>query len=782
MLLACIACASLTVSCGGKSDDAANETSCDDRTDNDGDGAIDCNDTDCSSNPVCMREHCYNLVDDDGDGDIDCDDDQCQGLSVCSGVGEDCVNGQDDDGDGQIDCSDDNCADTAACAVGAENCSNGLDDDGDGDVDCDDSSCSETAVCVGRAEDCTDGVDNDGDGAVDCDDTDCARTSACMDDGENCRNLTDDDDDGRIDCQDVDCAYTAICLGLAENCENGIDDDGDDAVDCADSQCVGTSVCVRKCTIDSDGDGTVDCQDPDVDGDGIENPDDNCPTTPNADQADTCTADEFGDACQDTDADGVLDVDDNCCKTPNPDQRNRDEGTSAPYAERGNACDPEESWEHAELEIQLAGEGEILAMADLTGDGVTDFLVGGSSQDTKLYLVPGSDQPGDTITVDETNLILDDNTVRLRSVSTGDVNGDGQADLVYGYDEVILTANGTSGAMVVYGPISTMDSVAPADAESIIRPEESLGTISTTDYDGDGKDDIVRVWSDGSNSYVEIYPGAEEYSTPLTGDDALFRLQFEGVSQARRAFVLSDFMAGADGSSGEPEFALSVGTGLGGQPATYVLSGEDLAAARDTSTNRATVSSARYTILGGNPFQQSSGRNLVEKSSDLNGDGYPDLLFRDVPCPEETGGIGVALLHPNSTGIISLENLPYKFGCGTPDRDRNFETLYAYGDLDRDGVDELWLQDAANPGRVAYYPSVATPVSFELSGYTRTFGAPVPDAGIPLYEPLVPDLRATTDIDGDGRLDLVMKGIPRTVAGEFRIEPEVPTIYVFFWP
>lgn len=69
----------------------------------------------------------------------------------------------------------------------------------------------------------------------------------------------------------------------------------------------------------------------DRDGDGIENPLDNCPGVPNPDQ-NNADGDTAGDACDfcvgkgayDTDADGRCDGDDNCYSVPNPGQENSD--------------------------------------------------------------------------------------------------------------------------------------------------------------------------------------------------------------------------------------------------------------------------------------------------------------------------------------------------------------------------------------------------------------------------------------------------------------------------
>ncbi|MGQ0794928.1 MAG: thrombospondin type 3 repeat-containing protein [Nitrosopumilaceae archaeon] len=57
----------------------------------------------------------------------------------------------------------------------------------------------------------------------------------------------------------------------------------------------------------------------DDDGDGIPNDSDNCPTVPNADQADNYGT-SAGDACEDSDSDTILDITDNCPTTQNTDQ------------------------------------------------------------------------------------------------------------------------------------------------------------------------------------------------------------------------------------------------------------------------------------------------------------------------------------------------------------------------------------------------------------------------------------------------------------------------------
>lgn len=160
---------------------------CDDMIDNDTDGDIDCDDSDCALNPVCCtpeREVCGDMTDNDCDGRVDCGDPDCAAdPACCVPRREFCRGGVDEDCDGDIDCDDSDCAGTRICCEpepGGEVCGDMRDNDCDGDIDCDDSACDDDPACCEPAptgEACGDMSDNDCDGDVDCDDSDCA--AAC---------------------------------------------------------------------------------------------------------------------------------------------------------------------------------------------------------------------------------------------------------------------------------------------------------------------------------------------------------------------------------------------------------------------------------------------------------------------------------------------------------------------------------------------------------------------------------------------------------------------------
>ncbi|PYT08141.1 MAG: hypothetical protein DMF49_06005, partial [Acidobacteria bacterium] len=145
-------------------------------------------------------------------------------------------------------------------------------------------------------------------------------------------------------------------VDLADYDGDGILNDGDGDGQYADHRCTGgqTAGCDDNCP------GTPNANQADRDGDLVGDACDNCPDTPNTDQADT-DRDGVGDACDacpgvvggdasDPDSDGIPTCRDNCPNAYNPNQLDTDaDGT-------GDACDP----------------CPFTAMNDADGDGIND--------------------------------------------------------------------------------------------------------------------------------------------------------------------------------------------------------------------------------------------------------------------------------------------------------------------------------------------------------------------------------------------------------------------------
>jgi hypothetical protein len=215
---------------------------CKDRTDNDGDQLIDCDDPGCSIHQECQVVNnadnaentlvkCSDAIDNDTNGQIDCEDTRCKSFQKCNPAvlvensPQLCSDKVDNNANGQIDCADAQCQTLLLCKPG------------DSPV--------ENTVAL-----CTDKADNNGNGKIDCADPDCAAMSACLPPVENtpslCKDGKDNDLDAITDCKDSDCENFTVC-NPAENttllCKDGADNDGDGAIDCKDTNCKDLFAC-----------------------------------------------------------------------------------------------------------------------------------------------------------------------------------------------------------------------------------------------------------------------------------------------------------------------------------------------------------------------------------------------------------------------------------------------------------------------------------------------------------------------------------------------------------
>ncbi|MGI5860855.1 MAG: thrombospondin type 3 repeat-containing protein [Myxococcales bacterium] len=188
------------------------------------------------------------------------------------------------------------------------------------------------------------------------------------------------------------------------------DSDGDGVADGADN----CPTVPNADQADTDADGLGDACEAapsDRDGDGVADSDDNCPDAANADQADE-DGDGIGDACEeappDADGDGVEDAQDNCPHNANPDQADED-GDGV-----GDACEdapPDRDGDGVEDSQDNCPDTPNPSQADSDGDGVGDACE-----------PPPPDRDGDGV---EDSL---DNCPDTPNPSQADSDGDGVGD------------------------------------------------------------------------------------------------------------------------------------------------------------------------------------------------------------------------------------------------------------------------------------------------------------------------------------------------------------------
>ncbi len=602
----------------------------------------------------------YRDVDDDGYGDSSTLVDQCFAPSGFVGLGDDC-----DDLNGAIN------------PGMAEICNGGIDDDCDGigdDVDADGDGYFDIACLDG--DDCDDAVPTTNPGATDVwydgVDQDCDGASDYDADGD----LVDSDAHGGTDCDDTD---PTILPGAVEVWYDGVDQDCDGASDYdADGDLV-----------DSDAHGGLDCDDTD-------------PTIlPSAVETWYDGVDQNCDGASDYDADADLEDSDGYggtdCDDTDPtinlaatevwyDGVDQDCDGASDYDADGDGVDKlgEGGWDCDDTDatispraLEVCDDG-IDQDCDGTSDGCTfDGDISVSTADFYVY----GDADGDRLGQGDPGL-----------ASAGDINGDGNNDLILG---AIYNDDGASDAGAAYiflGPLSGKGiSAGTADIQINGAAANDLAgraVVGLGDVDSDGYDDVLITAQGDSTTATNagaayLFLGPISSSTSSTADADT---RFDGA--AAGDLVADAAWAGDIDNDGYNDMLIASqyydpSTGADAGAATLIYG----PVTADYSLGTLRTGDARF--IGAAASDEAG--SALWGGGDLNGDGYGDVLV--AARYNDAGGSNAGTVYVNFgpvTGEIDLSASDCAFtGQAASDEAGFGASVSNAGDINNDGYDDF---------------------------------------------------------------------------------------------
>jgi Ca2+-binding RTX toxin-like protein len=360
----------------------------------------------------------------------------------------------------------------------------------------------------------------------------------------------------------------------------------------------------------------------------------------------------------------------------------------------------------------LAGAGGVEDVGDVTGDGVHDFVVQGSTQS---YLLPGPLDLHDLAAVTDRAMLTFDHSLGVPAQRMGDVNGDGVSDLVF-------VNSATQTVYMIYGGPSLLSRLLV-----------------------NGPRTLTAAMADRTISLAGGFDSGETLSA--------FALNWNGDINAGTGLPEDDILIS---SSATPGYLFDGAALVNG---SLTLADALLTLSPDSTDRQQAV---QQLFPSSSQFSASAAPNyLTLVPGDVNGDGLDDIVIADSGYMQISDTLGLTVpnrgrvyLIPGQPGGPSSSTLSLNDAASVMRDDYALGgSLSALGDLNGDGYADFAVGRTEENAR---YAPGGLFVFYGSAHPTLTPGLTV-SSSVPAGETLVGPLTATAgDFNGDGKIDLAV--------------------------
>ena len=436
---------------------------------------------------------------------------------------------------------------------------------------------------------------------------------------------------------------------------------------------------------------------------------------------------------------------------------------------------------HAVDTLDLSSDQPGLAVADFSGDGIADFAVGarfadrpGADDAGAVYIVFGADEPPSAVDFatseqDVTVLGPAEGAGLGLSAAAGDLNGDGDADLIVAAP-FNAAENAPHGSLyIIFGPLEAGASfdLAQDEADVTIHGATTGGlfgdSLATGDFNGDGTIDLAAgapfAAEDSSGGEmvgaVYLFLGRPSWPATLASADA------DSVIYGRDELdELGDFVSAGDLNGDGVTDLIATAEAADGPGNSRAVAGEVLIFYGRPDFERSYGPGDEDVLIYGARENDTLGFSTA--AGDLNGDGVDDLaMSARLAAAEGVERAGVVW------ALYGGSDLPEEIDTASPPdflaaiggaaRGDLLATSMTIADLSSDGTSELILGGSFADARGrSDAGSLYLLDAADLSGFVRLADAGLTGQfdGSAAGEQLGGNV-AAGDFNGDGRLDIV---------------------------